>query len=89
MSDNTKKVLGIQFTDAAGKAKTLHFIAPTGKHAGKEGVIIEQTFAKAADEKAAVRQLLVFGFKEVEVAEAVQVERTFNVSLPVEADSEA
>ena len=89
MSDSKTKLLGVQFTDAAGKQKTLHFLAPTGKHAGEEATIIEHAFEKAANEQAAVRQLLIFGFEQVEAADAVQAERTFNVSLPVESSSAA
>jgi hypothetical protein len=86
MSDNTK-VLGVQFTDATGKDKTLHFLAPTGKHAGKEATIIEHAFAGAADENAAIRQLLVFGFKQVDAADTVKAERTFGVKLPAIAEA--
>jgi hypothetical protein len=47
MSDSKTKVLGVQFTDAAGKQKTLHFPAPTGKHAGKEAITINPKASSA------------------------------------------
>ena len=81
MSDKTK-VLAVQFTDTTGEPKTLYFTAPTVKHVGKEAAIIEQVFATAPNEKFAVRQLMIFGFKPVEIASPVQVESTFNVSFP-------